>query len=139
MANKAIFFITVELDQPAELVIKHIKYQTVTKHIMSSCTVEFESMLTWDSNSFRITSNLPVTITSIQFKLAKAFMLDRKIFLLKQEINKVDIFPERSKLIQNNNHLSTSSMITMTEFKPMLICKDEIAIIRFMTPRVMLS
>lgn len=140
MTNKAVYTIVVDAQQHTTITIKHIKYQTVAKQLESGINrIEFESYINWDSNGFKISSSHPVTINDITFKIISVDMIENRIFLLKQEINKVDIFPERSNLIQNNQHLSNKGILFMTNFKPMVINEHDIAIVRFMTKRIVLS
>ena len=136
MANKVTFVITLKTDAPATLTIKHVKYQTVERTIESNGTIEFESILNWDSNAFKISSTAPVTITGIQFKLANSPI--KRVWLLKQEINKIDQFPERTASIQNNKHRATSQKIEILKFVPMLVNVNDVAVIRFFTQIFML-
>jgi hypothetical protein len=125
------FFIKIIISEITEITVRHKKYKTRNYVLEPGKLIEFETITPPTPISFIITGNKSLVILGMEYtSLTKL----EKISILKQEINKIDIVPARTKFLKTHEYTQTKALPFMRMFKSMQLKPNDTAMIRFFIP-----
>jgi len=125
------FFIKIIISEVTEITVRHKKYKTIDYVLEPGKLIEFETIAMPTPSSFILTGNKSLIITGIEYTYPYK---SEKISILKQEINKVDTVPSRTKFLKTHGYTQPKALPFMHMFKPMHLNPNDTAMIRFFIP-----
>lgn len=131
MATIVKFNIFLETNKDFVLQVDHIRYKRVTIEGKSSGIYSFESFINFSLQSFRLQSDTNISLYDVNFQYNDQI---GPLIIVKQEINSIDLHPERSIFFKQNKDKFCSDAIFhkyQKMFVPMKINSLDTGIIQF--------